>query len=160
MEFILSNRTTSKTMSCSKASPSNIPSMVTCDVIHVAVNERLVCATCRRDWVDGLPPESPTPLLLKLLPATKASQIPQTVKTLADGSYIFPRDQRPPASVPYCDRDPRDPYHWIPAFVQCRHRKKHIGVRPCGAISVSWHCSLKQVGVNVPYCDECEVEPK
>jgi hypothetical protein len=80
--------------------------------------------------------------------------------TMVDGSIIFDRKLPPPTDIPNYFQDTNDLHRWHPNFVKCIHRVKNVGVKPCGAISVCWFCKVKSQMITVPFCEECEYEPK
>lgn len=77
--------------------------------------------------------------------------------TLPDGSVVI--TEGPPPGDDWV-QDPGDSRRYHPRFIPCKHREKNVGVKPCGAISVSWFCKHKGQVISVPVCDACDVEPK
>lgn len=77
-----------------------------------------------------------------------------------DGTLVAPRRGNPPPEPPNYTRDPKDPYHFIPAFEVCKYREMNMFVLPCGKLSCNWFCTLKGITVNTAVCEDCDVDPK
>lgn len=76
-----------------------------------------------------------------------------------NGSLYYSRGV-PPKKVPYHYRDDENPKLFHPDFIECKHRSCHPYFKKCGARAVKFMCSEKNREVSVPFCDDCEVEPK
>lgn len=75
-------------------------------------------------------------------------------RTLADGSLVFIRD--PPKLLDGFTKDPKNPNHFIPDFVDCKFRGLQNYIRPCGVPATRFMCSLLSREVNPQFCNSCD----
>lgn len=64
-----------------------------------------------------------------------------------DGSIQYPNRGTPPPEIDGYERDPKNPFRFIPRAAKCVFRQKKPHVKPCGALTMLYVCG----------CRDCEI---
>lgn len=79
----------------------------------------------------------------------------------ADGSILYPkRGWEPPPPMEGFERNPTNPWHFLPKWPECQSRQQVLMQKPCGAIDVKMICKNQEAeafhtDVTVQTCEGC-----